>query len=358
MRQAEANLAKDNAQLKNAEVLATRYDSLRKEGVTSREQSEQMQTNLDSLRQSVRADQAAIESSRAAVDTDLSAVERAKLDLTYCQIRSPISGRAGNLLVHAGNLVKVSDVALVVVNQIEPIFVSFGVPVTLLSFYGFRTERWALGGVAGAVATATRVTGIMMWPALAWIAWRSAKPTGRDRALAAGALVVASLGFVGYCAYIYDLTGQPLLWATALTRWGSGYHPGGAPWTAPVALVHRLLTHPYAFLASEPMALYDTLYGEPAAVCGGDSVRLAAVRRRVRPVHAAEPVRAALVGRVRGAGPLLLGPVSGVHLARLNPIALRLHLARRRVRAVLHAWPRAVRHSSPTLLVAGGDREP
>jgi hypothetical protein len=135
---------------------------------------------------------------------------------------------------------------------------------TLLSFYGFRTRRWALGGVAGAVATATRVTGIMMWPALAWMAWRSAKPTGRDRALAAGALAAASLGFVGYCAYIYRLTGQPLLWATALTRWGSGYHPGGAPWTAPVALAQRLLTHPYAFLASEPMALYDTLYGVTA----------------------------------------------------------------------------------------------
>jgi len=114
--------------LKNAEVLAARYDSLRKEGVTSREQSEQMQTNLDSLRQSARADQAAIESSRASVDTDLAAAERAKLDLSYCQIRSPISGRAGNLLVHVGNLVKVSDVALVVINQIEPIFVSFGVP--------------------------------------------------------------------------------------------------------------------------------------------------------------------------------------------------------------------------------------
>ena len=127
-RQAEANLGKDDAQLKNAEVLAARYESLRKEGVTSREQSEQMQTNLDSLRQSARADQAAIESSRAAVDTDLAAVERAKLDLTYCQIRSPISGRAGNLLVHAGNLVKVSDVPLVVINQIEPIFVGFGVP--------------------------------------------------------------------------------------------------------------------------------------------------------------------------------------------------------------------------------------
>jgi membrane fusion protein, multidrug efflux system len=128
LQQAEANLGKDNAQLKNAEILAARYDSLRKEGVTSREQSEQMQTNLDSLRQSARADQAAIESSRASVETDLAAVERAKLDLNYCQIRSPISGRAGNLLVHAGNLVKVSDVALVVINQIEPIFVSFGVP--------------------------------------------------------------------------------------------------------------------------------------------------------------------------------------------------------------------------------------
>jgi multidrug efflux system membrane fusion protein len=128
LQQAEANLGKDNAQMKNAEVLAARYDSLRKDGVTSREQSEQMQTNLDSLRQSARADQAAIESSRAAVDTDLAAAERAKLDLNYCQIRSPISGRAGNLLVHAGNLVKVSDVALVVINQIEPIFVSFGVP--------------------------------------------------------------------------------------------------------------------------------------------------------------------------------------------------------------------------------------
>jgi hypothetical protein len=135
---------------------------------------------------------------------------------------------------------------------------------TLLSFHGFRTRRWATGGLCGAIATATRVTGIMMWPALAWIAWRAAKPTVRDRVAAAAALVVTTLGFVGYCAYIYDLTGQPFLWATALTRWGSGYHPGGAPWTAPVDLAHRLLTHPYAFLASGPMALYDTLYGVTA----------------------------------------------------------------------------------------------
>lgn len=135
---------------------------------------------------------------------------------------------------------------------------------TLLAFYGFRTRRWALAGIAGAVATATRVTGIMMWPALAWIAWRAAAPTKQDRLAASAALVVAALGFTGYCAYIYSVTGQPLLWATALTRWGSGYHPGGAPWAAPLDLLRRLLTHPYAYLASEPMALYDTLYGVTA----------------------------------------------------------------------------------------------
>ena len=135
---------------------------------------------------------------------------------------------------------------------------------TLCAFYGFRTRRWALGGVAGAIASATRVTGILMWPALAWIAWRSATPTRRDRLAAAAGLVIASLGFIGYCAYIYQLTGQPLLWATALTRWGSGYHPGGSPWATPITLVHRLVTHPYVFLASSRMALYDTLYGVTA----------------------------------------------------------------------------------------------
>jgi multidrug efflux system membrane fusion protein len=128
LRQAEANQGKDNAQLKNAATIADRYESLQKQGVMSREQSEQMRTNADTLRESIRADAAAVESARASVENDLAAVEKAKLDLSYCEIRSPISGRAGNLLVHAGNLVKVSDVPLVVVNQIEPIFVSFGVP--------------------------------------------------------------------------------------------------------------------------------------------------------------------------------------------------------------------------------------
>src|SRR2546428_302880 len=90
---------------------------------------------------------------------------------------------------------------------------------------GIPCSGAAAAGICGAIATATRVTGILMWPALAWTAWRSASATSRDRAAAAGALIVAVLGFVGYCAFVYVNTGDPFLWATALTRWGTGYHP-------------------------------------------------------------------------------------------------------------------------------------
>ncbi len=74
------------------------------------------------------ADNAAVESANATLNLDQVAVDKAKLDLSYCQIHSPISGRAGNLMVHRGNLVKVNDVALVVVNRMAPIFVSFNAP--------------------------------------------------------------------------------------------------------------------------------------------------------------------------------------------------------------------------------------
>ena len=72
--------------------------------------------------------QAGIESAKAALDSDVAAVAAAKLNLNYCEIRAPISGRTGNLLVHAGNLVKANDVPLVVIHQVSPIFVNFNVP--------------------------------------------------------------------------------------------------------------------------------------------------------------------------------------------------------------------------------------
>jgi membrane fusion protein, multidrug efflux system len=128
LQQGEANRARDMAQLKNAEAIAARNEALAKEGVISREQLDQVRTNADAAREAVRADEAAIGSFRASVESDRAAVERAKLDLGYCEIRSPVSGRTGNLLVQAGNLVKANGDSLVVINQIAPIFVTFGVP--------------------------------------------------------------------------------------------------------------------------------------------------------------------------------------------------------------------------------------
>lgn len=137
----------------------------------------------------------------------------------------------------------------------ESMFLLFAV----LAFYAFRTRRWMLGGPAASIAIATRVPGVLMWPALAWLAWKHAQPTSRDRAMAAGGLVVALTGFAAYCAYIYQLSGHPFEWVATIQRWG--YHPGGAPWTAPLVLLDKLITHPYTFFTVTPGAPYDALYG-------------------------------------------------------------------------------------------------
>ena len=134
--------------------------------------------------------------------------------------------------------------------------------VTILTFYAFRTRRWLLGGLVGALATATRVNGILMLPALAWMAFRSREATARDRMMAVIGLLLVTAGIGGYSFYVYQLSGNPFEWAKSIQRWG--YTPGGAPWTAPAALLHNLLTRPFDYLSTEPMAPYDTLYGVTA----------------------------------------------------------------------------------------------
>jgi hypothetical protein len=133
---------------------------------------------------------------------------------------------------------------------------------TLLSVYGFRTRRWWLGGLAGAAATATRVNGILMLPALAWIAWRAAAPVMQDRLRAAAALVVATCGLGAYCVFVYRLSGNPFEWASSIERWG--YHPGGPVWAGFGHLLSAWTSHPYLYLTTDRMALYDTLYGATA----------------------------------------------------------------------------------------------
>jgi len=126
--QAEATLARDAAQVKFAETDAARQEQLNQEGLASKMTGDQARTTLDMNRAAARADEAAVNTARATLRADQAAVDKARLDLSYCEIHAPISGRTGNLLVQAGNLVKENDVPLVVIHQVEPIFVNFGVP--------------------------------------------------------------------------------------------------------------------------------------------------------------------------------------------------------------------------------------
>ncbi len=115
VKQAEANLAKDKAQLENAREEAQRYGELVKRGYVAREQYEQYRTNAAALEATVNADKAM--------------VENAHLQLKYCYIYSPITGRTGNLIAAEGNLIKASaDTSMVVINQIQPIYVTFSLP--------------------------------------------------------------------------------------------------------------------------------------------------------------------------------------------------------------------------------------
>lgn len=114
LRQAEATLARDQAQAKNAELDAQRYASLVERGFVSNQEYDRVRTSYEALAATVKADEAA--------------VENARLQLGYTSIVSPINGRTGSIQVKKGNVVKANDVTLVTINQIMPIYVAFAVP--------------------------------------------------------------------------------------------------------------------------------------------------------------------------------------------------------------------------------------
>jgi multidrug efflux system membrane fusion protein len=114
LRQAQANLARSQAQLNNARKDAERYTELARQGFVAQQQADQAQTAAASLEATVRADQAV--------------VENARIQRGYATIRAPIAGRTGALLVHEGDLIKVSDTPMVVLNQIRPVDIAFALP--------------------------------------------------------------------------------------------------------------------------------------------------------------------------------------------------------------------------------------
>jgi membrane fusion protein, multidrug efflux system len=127
--QARANLARDLAQQEWAQTQEKRYANLLERELIAREQYEQIRTTMTASEATVRADRAAEENARAAATAAQAAVDNARLQLSYTRISAPIDGRTGNLLVQRGNVIKANeDNPLVVIAQVTPIYVSFGIP--------------------------------------------------------------------------------------------------------------------------------------------------------------------------------------------------------------------------------------
>jgi multidrug efflux system membrane fusion protein len=144
VKQAEANLAKDTAELENAKVEETRYKQLVDGGFVAREQYDTIRTKELTLTATIDADRAAVETAKALVRADEAAVENVRVQLSYTEIRAPIGGRTGSLLLHQGNVVKANDVGnpMVVINRIHPIYVAFSVPEAQLA----EIKRYQAGG--------------------------------------------------------------------------------------------------------------------------------------------------------------------------------------------------------------------
>lgn len=128
--QARAQLERDRAIARNAEEDVKRYTDLVQKDYVTREQYDATRATAAAALASAKADEAA--------------VQNAQLQLSYCTVTAPISGRAGSVLVYPGNMVKGNDDnPLVVLNQIQPVYVSFSVPESSL---GQIRERLRPGG--------------------------------------------------------------------------------------------------------------------------------------------------------------------------------------------------------------------
>jgi len=112
--QAKGNLAHDEALLKNAQAEFKRYTALYAAGVVSKE--------------TMQSDEAAQGQYEGAIAADKAAVEAAQLQLNWCSIQSPITGKIGLRLVDPGNIITANTTNLVVINQFQPIAVYFTLP--------------------------------------------------------------------------------------------------------------------------------------------------------------------------------------------------------------------------------------
>jgi len=132
VQQAQANLERDLAQFENARIQERRYRTLVQQELVAREQYDQIRTNMTALDATVHhglaAARATIENARAVIRADEAVVDSARLQLSYTIVRSPLDGRMGRAEVRVGSLVgRLDSTLLATVSTRDPMYVTFSV---------------------------------------------------------------------------------------------------------------------------------------------------------------------------------------------------------------------------------------
>ena len=122
-RPASATLARDEAQLENAQIQFARQQKLFGQKLISQDEFDTGKATRDALAATVRSDE---------------------LNLGYCEIRAPIDGRTGSVAFHEGNVVKSPDDVLLTINQLHPIYAAFAVPERFLPEIQTQMRRHTL----------------------------------------------------------------------------------------------------------------------------------------------------------------------------------------------------------------------
>jgi multidrug efflux system membrane fusion protein len=129
--QMQAQLFRDQAQLRDAKLNLERYTSLIPSGSIAQQQVDTQKALVDQLDGTVRNDQAQIDS--------------AKLNITYCHITAPFTGRVGLRQVDSGNIVHASDAnPMLILTQLQPIAVIFTLPEDVLPNVSQQMRRRTL----------------------------------------------------------------------------------------------------------------------------------------------------------------------------------------------------------------------
>ncbi len=148
LKQAEANLSKAQAQLEQAKAMTlkdkaqaerlkatfARDQGLADKGMLSKEEYDRSRADFQAGEAAVAADEANTGAGVEGIAAAKTAIDQAKLQLEYCTITAPLTGRTGEVAAKAGNLVRTADAApMVTINQITPIRVTFSIPERQLS---------------------------------------------------------------------------------------------------------------------------------------------------------------------------------------------------------------------------------